>query len=75
MDFDPRVGPVNLNGGSQDPEPAVGVAIFPAAVWAVAVYDIVVGVNYGAVVNAAAAAMVYTKAVAIEQFTLGLIRL
>lgn len=28
MDFDPRVGPVNLNGGSQDPEPAVGVAIF-----------------------------------------------
>lgn len=43
MDFDPRVGPVNLNGGSQDPEPAVGVAIFPAAVWAVAVYDIVVG--------------------------------
>ena len=66
MDFDPRVGPVNLNGGSQDPEPAVGVAIFPAAVWAVAVYDIVVGVNCGAVVNAAAAAMVYTKAVAIE---------
>lgn len=44
----------------------MGVAIFPAAVWAVAVYDIVVCVNYGAVVNAAAAAMVYTKAVAIE---------
>ena len=40
--------------------------MFPAAVWAVAVYDIVVGVNYGAVVNAAAAAVVYTMAVAIE---------
>ncbi|MFR4570167.1 MAG: hypothetical protein ACLT5H_08675 [Collinsella stercoris] len=66
MDFDPQIGPVGLNDGSPDPEPKVGVAIFPAAVWAFAVYDIVVGVNYGAVVNAAAAAMVYTKAVAIE---------
>lgn len=66
MDFDPQIGPVGLNGGNPDPGPRVGVAIFPAAVWAVAVYDIVVGVNYGAVVNAAAAAMVYTKAVAIE---------
>lgn len=66
MDFDPLVSQVNLTGGSPDPEPMVGVAVFPTTVWAVAVYDIVVDVNYGAVVNAAAAAMVYTKAVAIE---------
>ena len=66
MDFDHLVDPDNLNGGSKYTQKAVRVAILPAAVWAVAVYDIVVGVNYGAVVNAAAAAMVYTKAVAIE---------
>ena len=33
---------------------------------ALAVYDVVVGVNYGAVVNSAALATVYAKAVAIE---------
>lgn len=66
-DFDPRVGPVNVNGGSPEPEPSpLGLAIFPAVVWAVALYDVAIGVNYGAVVNAAGLASVYVKAVAIE---------
>lgn len=65
--FDPRVGPVNVNGGSPESGPsALGMAIFPFTVWALAVYDVVVGVNYGAVVNSAALATVYVKAVAIE---------
>ncbi len=66
-DFDPRVGPVNVNGGAPEPEPnALGLAIFPVVAWAAAIYDVVVGVNYGAVVNAAGLAAVYLKAVAIE---------
>lgn len=65
--FDPRVGPVNVNGGSPESgQIAPGMAIFPVTVWALAIYDVVVGVNYGAVVNSAALATVYVKAVAIE---------
>lgn len=65
--FDPRVGPVNVNGGSPESgQIAPGMAIFPVTVLALFIYDVAVGVNYGAVVNAAGAATVYIKAVAIE---------
>ena len=54
--FDPRVGPVNVNGGSPESgQIAPGMAIFPVTVWALAIYDVVAG-----------AATVYIKAVAIE---------
>lgn len=65
--FDPRVGPVNVNGGSPESgQIAPGMAIFPFTVWAVAIYDVLFGVNYSAVVNAAGLATVYAKVVAIE---------
>ncbi|MBF1352894.1 MAG: hypothetical protein HXM71_07270 [Mogibacterium diversum] len=65
--FDPRVGPVNVNGASPESgQIAPGMAIFPYTVWAVAIYDVVLGVNYSAVVNAAGLATVYSKVVAIE---------
>lgn len=66
-DFDPHVGPVSVNGGASEPEPStLGLAIFPVVAWAAAIYDVVVGVNYGAVVNAAGLTAVYLKAIAIE---------
>lgn len=66
-DFDPQVGPVSINGDASGVNPTALVpAIAAALVWAVAIYDVVVGVNYGAVINSAAFFAAYTQTVAIE---------
>lgn len=43
----------NINGCSSESESsALGLAIFPAVIWAVELYDVVIGINFGVVVNA-----------------------
>lgn len=59
--FDPQVG--NLKPVNNGPQP-MGVAIAPVLVWAGAVYDVVVAVNYGAVVNVGAVFMAAAATVA-----------